>query len=235
MGPTVQVMPGPGKSFDTFQADQAGCKNYAASQVSGQAEAANQQAVGTAVLGTALGAGLGAAIGGATGNVGGGAAIGAATGAGAGTLYGANTSAGAQYSIQQQYNNAFAQCMYSKGELVPGFAPVAMPSAPAPVAMADPLVRATQNELIRLGYLNGGADGQMGPKTRAAITSFEQANGLPADGSPSSHLLATLRATPTGAPPPTASAPPGWVAPVGATSPAPPPPPAGWVAPTPTP
>ena len=123
MGPTVQVMPGRGKSFDAFQTDQLVCKNFAEQQVQGQANAANQSAVGGAVLGTVLGAGLGAAIGGVAGNAGAGAAIGAASGAGAGTLYGANSSSQAQWSIQQQYDNAFAQCMYSKGNQVPGWTP----------------------------------------------------------------------------------------------------------------
>jgi hypothetical protein len=121
MGPMVQVMPGRGKSFDAFQVDQANCKYYAQGQVQGQAEAANNRAVGGAVLTTALGAGLGAAIGGAAGNVGAGAAIGAASGAAGGAAYGADASSQAQYSIQQQYDNAYAQCMHAKGNLVPGF------------------------------------------------------------------------------------------------------------------
>ena len=236
MGPTVQVMPGPGKSFEVFQIDQANCKTYAAGQVQGQAEAANNRAVGGALLTTALGAGLGAAIGGAAGNAGAGAAIGAGAGAAGGAAYGADASTQAQYSIQQQYDNAFAQCMYAKGEQVPGFAPVAVTyvPSPAPVAAAvpDPLVRSTQSELIRLGYLHDSADGFMGPKTRNAIASFQQANGLPADGNPSPRLLALLQSTPAsgggssggGS---TASAP-NWVAPVGAA----PQPAAPWVPPT---
>ena len=245
MGPTVQVMPGPGKSFDVFQIDQANCKQYAASQVQGQAEAANNRAVGGALLTTVLGAGLGAAIGGAAGNAGAGAAIGAAAGAGGGAAYGADASAQAQYSIQQQYDNAFAQCMYAQGEQVPGFAPQvsyapsAMPAPAAAAAVPDPLVRATQSELVRLGYLHDSADGFMGPKTRSAIANFEQANGLPADGSPSPRLLAMLQSTPGGggAAAATASTPNTWVAPVGAAGAAAAAPPAaaapsGWVAPT---
>ncbi len=244
MGPTVQVMPGPGKSFDAFEADQANCKGYAASQVQGQAEAANQQAVGAGVLTTVLGAGLGAAIGGAAGNAGAGAAIGAASGAGVGTAIGANGSSYAQMSIQQQYDNAFSQCMYAKGEQVPGFAPLAPPPPPPPTAAGpDSMVRATQAELIRLGYLQGTADGYMGPRTHGAIASFEQANALPVDGSPSPSLLARLQSTPTGTPAPTASAPSNWVAPAGSAGAVPPPPagapagppPSGWVAPAKTP
>jgi len=245
MGPTVQVMPGPGKSFDAFQADQANCKGYAAGQVQGQADAANQQAVGAGVLGTVLGAGLGAAVGGAAGNAGAGAAIGAASGAGLGAAYGANGSSYAQMSIQQQYDNAFAQCMYAKGEQVPGLAPLTPPPPPPTAGGRDSLVQATQSELIRLGYLQGAADGYMGPKTHGAIASFEQAKGLPADGSPSPSLLARLQSTPTGAPPPpaTASAPSNWVAPAGSPGAAPSPaasgpaaaPAGGWVAPAKTP
>jgi uncharacterized protein YcfJ len=212
MGPTVQVMPGPGKSFDTFRSDQSDCKNYAASQVQGQADAANQRAVGAAALTTLLGAGLGAAVGGAAGDAGAGAAIGAAAGAGTGTAIGANGSSYDQMNIQQQYDNSFSQCMYSKGEQVPGYAPVAV-AAPAPVAAADPMVRSTQAELIRLGYLHDTADGYMGPKTRNAISSFEQSSGLPADGRPSPTLLARMQSTPTNASTATASAPANWVAP----------------------
>src|SRR5208283_3367521 len=229
MGPTVQVMPGPGKTFDQFAADQANCKSYAAGQVQGQAEAANQQAVGAGVLTTVIGAGLGAAVGGAYGNAGAGAAIGAASGAGMGAAYGASGSSYAQMTIQQQYDNAFSQCMYAKGEQVPGFAPIAEAPPPpsGPVATADPMVRSTQSELIRLGYLQGAADGFMGPKTHGAISNFEQANGLPVDGSPSPRLLARLQSTPTGAPAPaaaapTASAPSNWVAPAGSPAAAPP-------------
>jgi len=114
-GPTVAAMPAPGKPFDQFASEQETCKQYAQQQVAGQAQSANNTAVGSAVIGTLLGAGLGAAIGGGSG-----AAIGAAGGAVAGTGYGAMNSQGQQGSIQQQYDNAYAQCMYAKGNQVPG-------------------------------------------------------------------------------------------------------------------
>jgi uncharacterized protein YcfJ len=115
MGPRVQVLPGAGKPFDAFQQDQAVCNQYAQQTVGGQAQAANNQAVGSAILGTVLGAGLGAAVGGGRG-----AAIGAAGGAVAGTAVGANGSARSEYGIQRQYDNAYSQCMYSRGNQVPG-------------------------------------------------------------------------------------------------------------------
>jgi hypothetical protein len=222
MGPSVQVMPGPGKSFEAFRSDQYDCKGYAQSQVQGQADASNQRAVGTAAVGTVIGAGLGALVGSAYGNAGAGAAIGAGTGLGAGALYGTNNQGYDQMSIQQQYDTAFSQCMYSKGDQVPGYRPIAgYGYGPGPAsysAAPDPLVRATQSELIRLGFLQGGADGVIGPNTRSAISRFEQMQGLPADGSPSRSLLARMQASTadgggaSGAPA-TASAPYNWVSP----------------------
>src|SRR3954468_8269912 len=74
-GPRVGVMPGANKPFEVFAQEKSMCEQYADSQVRGDAESANNRALGGAVLGTLLGAGLGAAIGGGRG-----AAIGAAGG-----------------------------------------------------------------------------------------------------------------------------------------------------------
>ena len=98
MGPSVRVMPAPGKPFDVFQADQARCMQYADGQVAGGAQQANNQQVLTGVVGAVLGAGLGAAIGGGRG-----AAIGAASGALGGAVMGSGPSAQAQGSLQQRY------------------------------------------------------------------------------------------------------------------------------------
>jgi hypothetical protein len=124
LGPTIGVMPAPGKPFDVFQSDQALCRQFAADQIQGGAQQANNRQVGTAVVGTLLGAGLGAAIGGGRG-----AAVGAGAGALGGTAVGAGPSGQAQYSLQQQYNLGYAQCMYSRGNQVPGYQP---PGAPPP-------------------------------------------------------------------------------------------------------
>jgi uncharacterized protein YcfJ len=202
MGPTVQVMPAANKPFEVFQQDQLVCKQFAEQQVGGQAESANTKAIGGAALGTVLGAGLGAAIGGGQG-----AGIGAASGALLGTGVGAGTSGGAQLTIQQQYDNAYSQCMYAKGNQVRGFAPAVVyapppppppPPPPAPVAARASgydrvLVRDTQSELVRLGLLSGPADGSYGPKTSAAISEYERRNNLLVDGAPSAALLAHLR------------------------------------------
>ena len=185
LGPTVQVMPGPGKSFDQFTYDQAGCKQYAESQVAGQAQNANNRAIGAAAIGTVLGAGLGAAIG-------------AGSGAIAGTGVGMGSSSNDQYGIQQQYDNAYAQCMYSKGDMVPGYGPMMVnsPPPPPPSYGPDSLTAAVQQQLIRLGYLHSAADGVAGPQTASAISQFEANSGMPVDGQPSPPLLARLQATP---------------------------------------
>jgi hypothetical protein len=186
-------MPGPGKPFDAFQGDQFNCKQYAESSVAGQAQNANNRAVGAAAIGTVLGAGLGAAIGGGHG-----AAIGAGSGAVAGTGFGMGGSSNEQYGIQQQYDNAYAQCMYAKGNMVPGYGPM-MVNAPPPPPPSGPepgLTAAVQQQLIRLGYLHGVADGVAGPQTSSAISQYESVSGMPVDGYPSPGLLARLQSTP---------------------------------------
>ena len=191
MGPTVQVMPGPGKPLDAFQYDEAGCKQFAEQAVAGQAQNANVRGVAAGVVGTALGAALGGAIGGGQG-----AGIGAASGALGGGALGAGSSANAQLGIQQQYDNAFAQCMYTKGDMVPGYGPMMMQSPPSEAAYDPGLTHAVQVQLHRLGYLSGPPDGVMGPRTSTAIGTFERTAGLPMDGVPSGPLLARLQATP---------------------------------------
>lgn len=125
MGPTVQVWPSANKPFEVFQQDQESCKQYAYSQVAGQAEAANQRALGSGAIGALLGAGLGAAVGGQKG-----AGVGAAAGMIVGGASGAEATSSDQVSIQIQYNNAFSQCMYARGNSVPGASPTGQPAPP---------------------------------------------------------------------------------------------------------
>lgn len=114
-GPTVMVLPGSGKNFEQFQADNAACRQFAMAQIGGTAgQAAQQSQVNTAVVGTAVGAVAGAAIGGQRG-----AAVGAGTGLVAGTAAGAGTAEASAYGSQRQYDHAYVQCMYAKGHSVP--------------------------------------------------------------------------------------------------------------------
>lgn len=125
IGPTVSVMPAPNKPFQAFQEDDVICRQFASQQSAGAAERGNETQVGSAVIGTVLGAGLGAAIGGGRG-----AAIGAGAGALGGTAVGTGAAERGQYTAQQLYNNAYSQCMYSRGNQVAGY--VAAPAYAAP-------------------------------------------------------------------------------------------------------
>jgi hypothetical protein len=121
VGPSVMVLPGYGKPFEVFQAEDHTCRQWAGQQVGiTLGDAAAQSAVGSAAIGTILGAGLGAAFGAAAGSPG----IGAAVGAGTGLLFGSATGANAAYAstweMQRRYDIAYQQCMYAKGNQVPG-------------------------------------------------------------------------------------------------------------------
>ncbi len=71
--------------------------------------------------------------------------------------------------------------------------PWSMPDAANFAPTAD-LVRDAQSLLGQLGYEVGTPDGDMGPKTRAAVKAFEKANGLPETGVVSGSLIDRLEA-----------------------------------------
>jgi hypothetical protein len=115
IGPTVAVMPGPHKPFDVFVAEDRLCRDWAAGSIGVTLDAATQRFVGSTAAGTAVGAAVGALAGGH-----GGAQAGAAVGMVTGTAVGADLSYYAAYSAQQAYDIAYQQCMYAKGNQLPG-------------------------------------------------------------------------------------------------------------------
>jgi hypothetical protein len=120
-GPSVLVLPAPGKPFEQFRSEDALCQQYARQSIGlSPQETVNKNTATGAAVGTAIGAGLGAAIGAASGNAGSGAAIGAGTGLLIGTAEG--SSAGQYYGqeAQRRYDNAYIQCMYAQGNAIPG-------------------------------------------------------------------------------------------------------------------
>lgn len=123
-GPSMLVLPGTGRSMESFRHDDNECRQYAYFQIGGTTtqEAANQAAVGSAVVGTAIGAAAGAAIGGSQG-----AAVGAGVGLAGGSAVGVNSAYVSGYGTQRQYDNAYIQCMYAKGHRVPVPANMAYP------------------------------------------------------------------------------------------------------------
>lgn len=120
-GPAVTVMPGAGKTFEAFQRDAADCQQYAQAAIGGPnaGQPANDYAAGTAVAGSAWGAATGAIIGSASNQGGQGAAIGAGVGLLFGALSAANQSSAASWQLQRNYDGAYMQCMYARGNQVP--------------------------------------------------------------------------------------------------------------------
>ncbi len=128
MAPTVVVTPGPSKSSADFATDLTGCSAQANQQMAPAVQAANNQIVGNALLGAAFGSSTSAAAG-ASNNAAG------ATGAATGVAAGAAAAQTAQVTLRQQFNVAYSQCMYAKGDIVPGMTPTAA-EEPAPVTHA---------------------------------------------------------------------------------------------------
>ena len=115
-GPGILALPGTGKNFDQFRFDDQDCRGFAHSQIGGKAaeQATTDAAAKSALLGTVIGAAAGGLIGGHDG-----AALGAGVGLAGGSLAGADASRYAAGSLQQRYDYAFTQCMYTKGHKVP--------------------------------------------------------------------------------------------------------------------
>ena len=105
-GPSVAVMPAPGKPFDLFVAEDHECRQFA------------QQSIGKSAseAGTAIGAVAGAAIGGGHNGAGPGAAIGLLSGA----SIGSNEARYSEREAQRRYDISYEQCMYAKGNQLPG-------------------------------------------------------------------------------------------------------------------
>ncbi|WP_216634653.1 glycine zipper family protein [Polynucleobacter sinensis] len=117
-GPTIAIMPREGKPFEVFQQEDQQCREFAAGAVKDTSNAALKEGATSAAIGAALGAAAGAVIqGGSSQGVGTGAGIGLLGGA----AMGAMNSAGKQNQSQTQYNIAYQQCMYAKGNQVPSY------------------------------------------------------------------------------------------------------------------
>lgn len=120
-GPGVMVLPAPGKPFETFRAEDLACRDWAAFQTGATpADTVNQNIAGGAAVGALMGAGLGAAIGAASGNAGTGALIGAGVGALGGTAVASEPAYAAGADAQRRYDMAYQQCMFAKGNQIPG-------------------------------------------------------------------------------------------------------------------
>ncbi len=141
-GPGVMVLPGTGKNFDQFRADDAECRQYASNQVGGNSpdDAAEGSIARSAALGAIIGGTAGAVFGGRHG-----AAAGAGTGLIVGGVAGTGAGASSQRTLQQRYDHGYTQCMYARGHKVPAAGrfentrpPVTSYAPPPPGAYAPP-------------------------------------------------------------------------------------------------
>lgn len=112
-GPSIMALPGAGKSFEQFNTDDVICRQYANSRI--DPNATNNNGVRDALVGTAIGAVAGTVIGGNHQGTG----VGAGVGLLAGSMAGAGDTQRGNYGSQRQYDNAYTQCMYAKGNQVP--------------------------------------------------------------------------------------------------------------------
>ena len=132
-GPSVMVLPAQGKPFDQFRSEDALCRQWARQQIGlSPQETVNQNTTTGAVIGTIVGAGVGAALGAASGHAGQGAAIGAGTGLLFGAAEGSDTGRYYGYEAQRRYDHAYVQCMYAKGNQIPGVTPRRRTYSPPP-------------------------------------------------------------------------------------------------------
>jgi hypothetical protein len=115
-GPSVLALPGTGKSFDQFRADDGVCRQYAHEQVGGKTpnQASSESAARSVALGTAIGAVAGTAIDGSHGT-----AAGAGTGLLISSLAGISAADTSAYGTQRRYDYGYEQCMYAKGHRIP--------------------------------------------------------------------------------------------------------------------
>jgi hypothetical protein len=115
-GPSQMALPGTGKNFDQFRADDADCRQYAGTSSGGQTaeQAQTDSAIKSGIIGTGIGAAAGAAMGGHEG-----AGVGAGVGLLGGSMAGAGAASQSAYTVQQRYDIAYTQCMYAKGNKVP--------------------------------------------------------------------------------------------------------------------
>jgi uncharacterized protein YcfJ len=124
-GPTVAAMPPPGKPFEAFVQDDQFCRQWASASSGPNRDTATNQFLGSAVTGAAIGAVAGALAGGHR-DVGAGAAVGTVIGSGVGS----NQSAMTGWTAQRNYDVAYQQCMYAKGNVIPGYYPYPTPRQP---------------------------------------------------------------------------------------------------------
>jgi hypothetical protein len=137
VGPSIAVMPAPNKPFDVFVQEDQLCRSWAAHAIGLPGhEGAADALVGSALTGAAIGA-IADSIDGSNRDIRAGAAMGTTIGAMAGT----SQNMAITWESQRQYDIAYQQCMFTKGNRVSAYdyqsypmqiAPPPPPPSPAP-------------------------------------------------------------------------------------------------------
>jgi hypothetical protein len=129
-GPSVAVMPAPNKPFEVFEHDDLVCREYASRRIGVDPATQEQGQIATgAIAGAAMGAVVGGVVsGGDSEDI----AQGAGVGMVAGTAMGADRASQDSYRLQERYDIAYMQCMYAKGNQVPGYPTISGAPPPPP-------------------------------------------------------------------------------------------------------
>ncbi len=99
------------------------------------------------------------------------------------------------FRVLKTYNNsdAYAIGVGHLSDRIGGAGPLQTAFPPDRYGLTKDDRVALQEGLARAGFDPGGADGVLGPRSRAAISDYQQARGLPVTGEPSHALLEALR------------------------------------------
>ncbi len=100
----------------------------------------------------------------------------------------------ANFNAIKRYNNSdsYAIGVGHLADRIAGGGPIRASFPPDKFGLTKDQRVQLQQRLTRSGFDTGGADGVLGPKSRAAISAYQSSVGLPATGDPSLELLRRL-------------------------------------------